>query len=209
MVSRAIGGHGWQVQWRQIVLGVKWSSETRVWWSRGNCHFSPQFWQFIAFTFLWSLLLSRCHYSWRCREGRTCIMETSNLLNFSFSSVEWQSCTFDIASCSWTECATVCCSCARSSLLMETVSLWYISHTHPEHLQCCYSLVTKSCLTLCNPINCSPPGSSVPAMYTSFIKWKVQDLLLKEHTIRCEDKSLCGTDWWIIEACQQASGSAG
>lgn len=209
MVSRAIGERGWQVQWRQIVLGVKWSSETRVWWSRGNCHFSSQFWQFVAFTFLWSLLLSRCHYSWRCREGRTSIMETSNLLNFSFSSVEWQSCTFDIASCSWTECATVCCSCARSSLLMETVSLWYISQTHPEHLQCCYSLVIKSCLTLCNPINCSPPGSSVPAMYTSFIKWKVQDLLLKEHTIRCEDKSLCGTDWWIIEACQQASGSAG
>ena len=26
---------------------------------------------------------------------------------------------------------------------------------------CCCYLVTKSCLTLCNPLDCSPPGSSV------------------------------------------------
>ena len=35
--------------------------------------FFPQFWQFRVFSFLWSLLLSRCHYSWRGREGRVSI----------------------------------------------------------------------------------------------------------------------------------------
>ena len=41
---------------------------------------------------------------------------------------------------------------------------------HPEHqLQVqenllCRCLVTKSCPTLCNPMECSPPGSSVPGI---------------------------------------------
>ena len=30
-----------------------------------------------------------------------------------------------------------------------------------EHFSLCGSLVTQSCLTLCNPMDCSPPGSSV------------------------------------------------
>ena len=30
---------------------------------------------------------------------------------------------------------------------------------------CCCHLVTKSCLTLCDPLDCSPPGSSVPGTY--------------------------------------------
>ena len=161
-----VGGRssGGKLSW-ELSRAVKWGYDGE----EEIVIFFPQFWQFIAFSFLWSLLLSKCHYSWRCREGRTSMMETSDLFNFLFSSVEWQSCTFDMASCSWTESATVYCSWTWSPLLMETVSLWYISQTHPEHLQCCYSLVTKSCLTLCNPMNCSPPGFSVPAVYTSFI----------------------------------------
>ena len=34
-----------------------------------------------------------------------------------------------------------------------------LTKTHPDQLQCC--LVTKSYPTLCNPMDCSPPGSSV------------------------------------------------
>ena len=31
----------------------------------------------------------------------------------------------------------------------------------PNKCFCCFCLVTQSCLTLCNPMDCSPPGSSV------------------------------------------------
>ena len=37
------------------------------------------------------------------------------------------------------------------------------AYADPSHcISCyCFSLVTKSCMTLCNPRDCSPPGSSV------------------------------------------------
>ena len=35
-----------------------------------------------------------------------------------------------------------------------------------------YMLVTQSCLTLCNPIDCSPPGSSVRGVFqASILEW--------------------------------------
>ena len=39
------------------------------------------------------------------------------------------------------------------------LKLCYTEHGIQNHTWCC--LVTKSCLTLCNPIDCSSPGSSV------------------------------------------------
>ena len=33
--------------------------------------------------------------------------------------------------------------------------------SHYTYQNCCCCLATKSCLTLCNPMDCSPPGSSV------------------------------------------------
>ena len=41
----------------------------------------------------------------------------------------------------------------------------------PSHLiYCCY-LVTKSCLTLCDPMDCSPPGSSVHRISQAIEYW--------------------------------------
>ena len=37
---------------------------------------------------------------------------------------------------------------------------------------CCCCLVTKSCQSLCNPVDCSPPGSSVHAIsQTRIMEW--------------------------------------
>ena len=43
-----------------------------------------------------------------------------------------------------------------SSVLLTFISLWYTTVLGPM-----YCLVTKLCPTLCDPIDCSPPGSSV------------------------------------------------
>ena len=54
------------------------------------------------------------------------------------------------------------------SSLYVSISLYlhlsiFPSYEDPSHCisRYCCCLVTKSCLTLCNPIDCSPPGSSV------------------------------------------------
>ena len=52
--------------------------------------------------------------------------------------------------CNWRIVALQCC-CVYSALLYNKVS----------ELCCCRCLVSKSYLTLCNPIDCSLPGSSV------------------------------------------------
>ena len=56
----------------------------------------------------------------------------------------------------------------RSSFLQEcfeeiVLSLWCDLHTSVERIIycCCFVSVTQLCLTLCNPMDCSPPGSSV------------------------------------------------
>ena len=179
---------------------LSWESSRAVKWGYDGEQeivnfFLPQFWQFRAFSFLWSLLLSRCHYSWRGREGRVSI--NGNQWPFQFFILQCWMTIMHFWHClvqlDW-ECKCLLQPCLEP-LLTETVSRWCISQTHPEHRRCCYCLVAESCLPLCSPMNCRLPGSSVPAMCTSFIKWKVQDLLLKEHTIRCEDKSFCGSDW--------------
>ena len=38
---------------------------------------------------------------------------------------------------------------------------WFTPVTSYKRVHCCCCLVSKSCPTLCNPMNCSPPGSSV------------------------------------------------
>ena len=38
--------------------------------------------------------------------------------------------------------------------------------------RCCYCLVTKSCVTLCDPVICSPPGSSVHGiLQATILEW--------------------------------------
>ena len=48
---------------------------------------------------------------------------------------------------------------ALSPIMVIPVCLWGISPKAPCAVLC---LVTQSCLTLCNSMDCSPPGSSVP-----------------------------------------------
>ena len=46
--------------------------------------------------------------------------------------------------------------------------LWWVQ-LHICHIVCCWCVVTKSCLTLCNPMDCSPPGSSVHGISQAWI----------------------------------------
>ena len=47
---------------------------------------------------------------------------------------------------------------------------YYVQHLaqYMDHC-CCHSLVTKSCPTLCNPMDCSPPGSSAHGIFQARI----------------------------------------
>ena len=43
---------------------------------------------------------------------------------------------------------------------------------HPSPLNCCYFLVAKSCLALCNLMDCSSPGSSVQGIFQArILEW--------------------------------------
>ena len=44
---------------------------------------------------------------------------------------------------------------------------WQVDSLLLGHLgsSCCWVLVTQSCLTLCEPVDCSPPGSSVRGIF--------------------------------------------
>ena len=46
-------------------------------------------------------------------------------------------------------------------------------------------LVTKSCLTLCDPLDCSPPGSSVPGILQSRIHFLLQGMFLIQGSNPC------------------------
>ena len=46
--------------------------------------------------------------------------------------------------------------------------LWWVQ-LHICHIVCCWCVVAKSCLTLCNPMDCSPPGSSVHGISQAWI----------------------------------------
>ena len=51
-----------------------------------------------------------------------------------------------------------------SSVLLTSISLWYTTVLGPV-----YCLVTKSCPTLCDSIDCTPPGSSVHIILQAII----------------------------------------
>lgn len=119
----------------------------RIWGWIGKCHFF-QYWQFTAFSFPWSLLLSRCRYGWRCRGSEG--LHDGNQWPFQFSILQcWMTIMcFDAASCSCAESATVHCSCAWSPLLHLSVihlpdTSWapamYISFIKVESTQNCRS----------------------------------------------------------------------
>ena len=57
---------------------------------------------------------------------------------------------------------------------------------------CCRSLVAKSRLTLCDPVDCSPPGSSVPEICQArVLEWvAISTFQFKHHLLRdtCPDR---------------------
>ena len=54
---------------------------------------------------------------------------------------------------------------------------------HPAHI---VVGVTKSCLTLCNPVDCSMPGFPVLHYLLSLLKLKsIESLMLSNHLILC------------------------
>ena len=59
-------------------------------------------------------------------------------------------------------------------------------HLNPLLTACCYFSATKSCLTLCNPVDCSMPGSSVFHYLTEFaqihVRW-VSDAIEPSHPL--------------------------
>ena len=78
----------------------------------------------------------------------------------------------------------------RKSFLSNCSWLWSLGFIHWELLdssgdfilqqvpgheltaQCVYMLSLQSCSTLCDPVDCSPPGSSVPGIHqTRILEW--------------------------------------
>ena len=63
------------------------------------------------------------------------------------------------------------------------VRVWYLTSVfwnweclpHNRYLDCCYCSVTQSCLTLCNPMDCSTPGFPVlhclPELAQTHVHW--------------------------------------
>ena len=71
--------------------------------------------------------------------------------------------------------------CQPSQRLLCWIPSW-LKHVYPKQgrtlsytkyrLCCCCCLVAKSCPTLCNPMNCSPPGSSVQGIFQArILEW--------------------------------------
>ena len=58
-------------------------------------------------------------------------------------------------------------------LLEETEKYFiYLILINNKIVYCCVCSVTKSCLTLCNPMDYSPPGSSVHGIFkTRILEW--------------------------------------
>ena len=57
---------------------------------------------------------------------------------------------------------------------MEPVSLALYSHmhAHAHKIHCSRSEVAQSCPTLCDPVDCSPPGSSVHGIFQArVLEW--------------------------------------
>ena len=64
---------------------------------------------------------------------------------------------FGLANCSWSACVTVCvCVCVCVCKLLDNYGV--IVGKTMEALNCS---VAQSCPTLCNPMDCSPPGPSM------------------------------------------------
>ena len=59
----------------------------------------------------------------------------------------WKRTDTCIWTCIWKDTKSLCCTCEMNTLLINYV--------------CVCVLVAQSCPTLCNPMDCSPPGSSV------------------------------------------------
>ena len=59
-------------------------------------------------------------------------------------------------------------------------------------LECCCFSVAKSCLTLCDCMDCSMPGSSVLHYYQSLLKFmSIESIILSNHLILCHPLLLC------------------
>ena len=65
---------------------------------------------------------------------------------------------------------------------MRKVGIWEVSQSEDSQngnralykggIQRCFNLITKSCLTLCDPMDCSLPGSSVHGILQArFLEW--------------------------------------
>ena len=53
--------------------------------------------------------------------------------------------------------------------LSMSFNIFWLHHAKVRLLAC---LVTKLCLTFCDPMDCSPPGSSVPGIFqATILKW--------------------------------------
>ena len=70
-------------------------------------------------------------------------------------------------------------SCSKSSSSISHSNKWETNNMSVrgdgkicQYMLWCLCLVTQSCLTLCNPMDCNPPGSSVHGiLHTRIPKW--------------------------------------
>ena len=52
------------------------------------------------------------------------------------------------------------------SIIPKNTDTYKVYNTYTMYYSCCS--VTKLCLTLCDPMDCSPPGSSFPCCLLQF-----------------------------------------
>ena len=71
---------------------------------------------------------------------------------------------------------------------MKKVFLWAVNHDlqqWPFNISNCCCSVTKSCLTLCDPMDCSTPGSTVLHYLLKFAQIHVHWVMLSNHFTLC------------------------
>ena len=88
---------------------------------------------------------------------------------------------------------------------MYVSTLFVCVYIH-RYIGCCLCLVTKSCLTLCNSMDCGPPGSSVHGISQatitgvgshSLLQGLNPSLLLGFHGSSDSKESACNAETWV------------
>ena len=93
-------------------------------------------------------------------------------------------------------------ACVRPQGVLVTVTnvkayLTFRSSDFFSHYVCVCVFVTQLCPTLCNPLNCSPPGSSVPGILQARILESITITKPPKHLLGCQFPSF-NVSWYFL-----------